>query len=105
MQGGPPTARLGLWKEGNVNLSPRPGGTSRAYARPKSMTEPTQTDATSSKKESFAELFEESIARSEKLREGDIISGTVLKVGRDNIIVDIGFKSEGVIPIHEFVDA
>jgi small subunit ribosomal protein S1 len=69
------------------------------------MTEPTQTDATASKKESFADLFEESVARSEKLREGDIISGTVLKVGRDNIIVDIGFKSEGVIAIHEFVDA
>src|SRR5690606_35121860 len=69
------------------------------------MTEPTQTGAAAPKKESFADLFEESIARSEKLREGDIINGTVLKVGRDNIIVDIGFKSEGVIPIHEFVDA
>ncbi len=33
--------------------------------------------------------------------EGDIVSGTVVKVDRDEILVDIGYKSEGVIPIRE----
>jgi small subunit ribosomal protein S1 len=59
--------------------------------------------APSSDRESFAALFEESIARADKLKEGDIVSGTVIKVGRDNVVVDIGYKSEGVIPMNEFV--
>ncbi|MEW6188761.1 MAG: 30S ribosomal protein S1 [Actinomycetota bacterium] len=33
--------------------------------------------------------------------EGDIVSGKVVKVDRDEILVDIGYKSEGVIPIRE----
>ncbi|MDI6689674.1 MAG: 30S ribosomal protein S1 [Actinomycetota bacterium] len=33
--------------------------------------------------------------------EGDIVSGRVVKVDRDEILVDIGYKSEGVIPIRE----
>lgn len=37
--------------------------------------------------------------------EGDVLKGTVLKVTRTDVIVDVGFKSEGVIPITEFLDA
>jgi len=37
--------------------------------------------------------------------EGDVLKGTVLKVTRTDVIVDVGFKSEGVIPIGEFLDA
>ncbi len=33
--------------------------------------------------------------------EGDIVSGKVVKVDRDEVLVDIGYKSEGVIPIRE----
>ncbi len=36
------------------------------------------------------------------IREGEVVSGTVMGVTRDDIIVDVGFKSEGIIPIHEF---
>lgn len=68
------------------------------------MTDSNQPGASAAQSESFADLFEASISKTAKMREGDIISGTVLKVGRDNIIVDIGFKSEGLIPIHEFMD-
>jgi len=52
--------------------------------------------------ESFAALFEESIAHVEKLKEGDIVCGTVIKVGRDAVVIDIGYKSEGVISMNEF---
>ena len=53
--------------------------------------------------ESFASLFEASIgAQTDTLKEGDIITGTVIKVGRENVIVDIGYKSEGVISLSEF---
>ncbi len=31
--------------------------------------------------------------------EGDVVSGTVVRVDKDEILVDIGYKSEGVIPI------
>jgi len=36
------------------------------------------------------------------IREGEVINGTVLGVTRDDVIVDVGFKSEGIIPIMEF---
>jgi small subunit ribosomal protein S1 len=34
-------------------------------------------------------------------KEGDILSGTIVKVDRDEVLVDIGYKSEGVIPSKE----
>ena len=33
--------------------------------------------------------------------EGDVVSGTVVRVDKDEILVDIGYKSEGVIPMAE----
>src|ERR671924_99947 len=33
--------------------------------------------------------------------EGDVVSGTVVRVDKDEILIDIGYKSEGVIPISE----
>ena len=51
--------------------------------------------------ESFAELFEESFA-SQQLKPGSIISGTVVAVNDDVVIVSAGLKSEAVIPIEQF---
>jgi small subunit ribosomal protein S1 len=36
---------------------------------------------------------------------GELIDGTVTQVGRDYVTVDIGFKSEGSIPISQFADS
>ena len=36
------------------------------------------------------------------IKEGEVVRGTVLGVTRDDVIVDVGFKSEGIIPIAEF---
>src|SRR3990172_7420748 len=33
--------------------------------------------------------------------DGDIVSGMIVKIDRDEVLVDIGYKSEGVIPIRE----
>jgi small subunit ribosomal protein S1 len=52
--------------------------------------------------ESFAALFEASLAEGDLGREGEIVSGIVVQVGRDSVVVDIGGKSEGVIPRNEF---
>ena len=35
------------------------------------------------------------------LNDGDVIRGRVVKIDKDEILVDVGFKSEGVIPINE----
>ncbi|HET9092508.1 MAG TPA: S1 RNA-binding domain-containing protein, partial [Acidimicrobiales bacterium] len=36
-----------------------------------------------------------------EFEDGDIVSGTVVKVDKDEVLLDIGFKSEGVIPSRE----
>ena len=51
--------------------------------------------------ESFAELFEESIAQT-NMRVGEIITGEVVDINRDVVVVNAGLKSEGVIPVEQF---
>tara|TARA_R110001592_G_scaffold408_7_gene2305 strand:+ start:1605 stop:3266 length:1662 start_codon:yes stop_codon:yes gene_type:complete len=54
--------------------------------------------------ENFAQLFEESLKEIET-RPGSIIRGTIVKVTKDNVIVDAGLKSESVISIDQFKNA
>ena len=51
--------------------------------------------------ESFAELFEESFA-SQNIKPGSIITGTIVAVNDDVVIVTAGLKSEAVISIEQF---
>ena len=51
--------------------------------------------------ESFSELFEESIKNTE-MRAGELVLGTVVHVGKDNVIVSAGLKSEAEIPLWQF---
>ena len=51
--------------------------------------------------QSFAEMFEESLANQD-LRRGAVVTGTVVDIQSDSVIVNAGLKSEGVIPIEEF---
>ncbi len=54
--------------------------------------------------ESFAELFEESLARVE-MRPGAMLMGTVIDIDNDFVIVSAQAKSEGVIPKWQFLNA
>src|SRR5450432_3062544 len=54
---------------------------------------------------SFAALFEESLESGEFKKEGEIVIGTVVAVTKDQIVIDIGGKSEGMIASEEFEDA
>src|SRR4051794_11583300 len=36
------------------------------------------------------------------IAEGEVVKGTVLKVTASEVIVDVGYKSEGIIPVDEF---
>ena len=51
--------------------------------------------------ETFAELFEQSLAN-QRIRPGQILSGLVVDVGDDMVIVNVGLKSEAVIPVEQF---
>ena len=51
--------------------------------------------------ESFAELFEQSQSLN-KLRSGAIVSGVVVEIRSDVVVVHAGLKSEGIIPIEQF---
>ena len=60
-----------------------------------SMTEPQTTQT-----ESFAELFEKT---SRTIKEGEVVQGTVLGIDGEHVHVDVGFKSEGLIPLWELM--
>ncbi|WWO98682.1 MAG: 30S ribosomal protein S1 [Candidatus Dasytiphilus stammeri] len=54
--------------------------------------------------ESFAQLFEESL-KEIKIRPGSIITGKVIAIDKDIVLVDAGLKSESPIPIEQFKNA
>ncbi len=47
----------------------------------------------------FRRLYEESL---KDIQEGEVVKGTIIKVNPDHVIVDVGYKSEGQVPIEEF---
>jgi len=51
--------------------------------------------------ENFALLLEESFSKENK-KVGGLVKGTVVAIEKDSVLVDIGFKSEGRVPIKEF---
>src|SRR5690242_21829126 len=52
--------------------------------------------------ENYEQLLNQYGAR--KFAEGEVMKGTVLKITDTDVIVDIGYKSEGVIPVAQFID-
>jgi len=49
---------------------------------------------------SFKELYEQSL---KQIEEGAIVTGTVISINQDSVLVDVGYKSEGEIPISQFM--
>ncbi len=68
-----------------------------------------ETDSTSEKideredfgYEEMVTLYDESMRH---LSEGQIVTGRVITINPNHVVVDVGYKSEGLIPIAEFVD-
>lgn len=52
-------------------------------------------------RQDLLDLYEQSFAR---FKQEDIVSGNILEINPNRVIVDIGFKSEGIIPVEEFID-
>jgi small subunit ribosomal protein S1 len=51
--------------------------------------------------EKLEDLYENSF---HKFVEGELVAGTILNITDSHVIIDIGYKSEGMIPTHEFYD-
>ncbi len=60
------------------------------------------TSTTAPSNESFAALFEESLARQE-MRSGEVITAEVISVDADFVVVNAGLKSESIIAASEFL--
>ncbi len=52
--------------------------------------------------ESFAELFEQSLTTTQ-LQPGSIVVGTVIEITADNVVINAGLKSEGIVPRVQFI--
>jgi small subunit ribosomal protein S1 len=50
-------------------------------------------------REELSSLYDEAVS---KVSEGSLLKGRIANIGRDFVMVDIGYKSEGVIPVGEF---
>ncbi len=50
----------------------------------------------------FMELYEQSL---KSIQEGEIVKGEIVQVGKEYVLVDIGYKSEGQVRINEFIDS
>lgn len=47
----------------------------------------------------MAQLYEESF---QNITEGQVVKGRVLQINENEVLIDVGYKSEGVIPVEEF---
>lgn len=55
---------------------------------------------------SFANEFEKFVSHQlDNLKPGKIVSGKVVNVNREMVTIDIGFKSDGIVPVTQFVDS
>jgi small subunit ribosomal protein S1 len=56
-------------------------------------------------KKDFLILFESTLKETQKkFREGEIVQGKIVRIEKDVVVVDIGYKCEGFVPIEEFGD-
>ena len=75
---------------------------------PSSQSDMTETDPSAEPAQDLGEsmenamnFYEESFKR---FAEGEVVTGHIISIDKDHVLVDIGYKSEGQIRIHEFKD-
>jgi small subunit ribosomal protein S1 len=78
-----------------------PSAESQAAAEASEADSPADIEEDGENMESLMSLYEESFKR---FAEGEVVSGKIISVDKDHVLVDIGYKSEGQIRIHEFRD-
>jgi small subunit ribosomal protein S1 len=55
-------------------------------------------------KEDYADLLDKYQFNTKELSPGKLLTGKVIKVTPSHVLVDVGFKSEGIIPVEDFID-
>jgi len=55
--------------------------------------------------ENFADLLEQSLNETNNRLVGRVVTGNILAIENDFVLVDVGLKSEGSVPVREFRDA
>ena len=80
----------------NTDTSPEDSAQSQLLSSEKS---PDAVQDSVESMESVMDLYEESFKR---FAEGEVVTGRIISVDKDHVLVDIGYKSEGQIRIHEF---
>jgi small subunit ribosomal protein S1 len=90
--------------DGNITETSSQSGMETSQGEPfkKSDHEGAAQTRGSSDGKNFMELYEESL---KSVQEGGLVRGTIVHVDKEFVLVDIGYKSEGQIPIGEFIDA
>ena len=81
----------------NVNLTKA----QKERAKIMAMLDEADNKTTAKGSDQFEDLFEASI-KERDFKVGDVVQGTVVEVQTDYVLVDINYKSEGLIPINEF---
>ncbi len=59
------------------------------------------SDYTPAEYEEMMKMYDETL---KKMEEGQVVTGTVLGIKENSVIIDVGFKAEGIVPIDEFKD-
>src|SRR5216683_4503574 len=90
-----PSARAGSTLNG---VSPQPPQPARTESQSLDEKQPSTTEDFASALETFTTESEEAA------REDNVIKGTVLKITATHVVVDIGAKSEGMLPVAEVMD-
>jgi small subunit ribosomal protein S1 len=91
--------------EGNTNHKEEGGqeiAESHSSSEMEAISEGLEGGGSKTEEENFIEMFEESL---KSIQEGEIVTGEIIQIGKEHILVDIGYKSEGQISISEFVDS
>jgi small subunit ribosomal protein S1 len=79
----------------------RPAESSGEEKKETGQSAPAETRGSGESMEKLLDLYEESFKR---FAEGEVVTGRVISVDKDHVLVDIGYKSEGQIRIQEFTD-
>jgi len=87
-------AEVATEEKGEVRVFEKPRADRPAISAPKDIGD-VPDDLTA---DDFAAAVEQTVF---EFKEGDIVAGTVVRVDPDEVLVDIGYKSEGVIPPYE----
>jgi small subunit ribosomal protein S1 len=90
------------------NTAVEPKGASAPVKQPGRQTlkptTPWQGEDSDLDQQEYARLLDLYDSSFRNIAEGEVVKGTVLKVTDTEIVVDVGYKSEGVIPVDEFLD-